>query len=119
MRFAHHFGHYGPLVVGVPATLLGWLFISICLYVILDKAGKRPGCLVWIPLLQFLPAMHAAEMSLLWLLVLLIPGLGAVIFGVVLGVGLARARKKDAVWGVLCGFPLTAPIGLLYLALAS
>jgi hypothetical protein len=114
----HRFFDGIPPALGIPAGVLIWLFVSGCFYLILTKANKRPGCLVWVPILQFIPVMDAADMSLLWLLILLIPGLGALIFWVVLGIGLSKARGKDLLWGVLFAIPCTSPFALVYLAIA-
>ena len=121
MYFRHHLEGIGlghGLAIGVPGSLLVWLFVSICLNLIIQKTGRKPGCLVWIPILQLIPAMETARMGMLWLLLFLIPGLGAIVFFVLLGAGLARARKKDSLWGLAFVFPCAAPIALLYLALA-
>ena len=108
--------HPHPLVT-IPAGILAWLFVSLCLSAICRKAGKPGGCLVWIPLDPLIPAMEVAQMSILWLIALIIP-LGQIVFAVVLGLGLARARHKDPIWGVLFAIPCTAWLGLLYLAIA-
>ena len=106
--------------LAIPVGILGWLFLSLCLSSICKKAGKPGGCLVWVPILQVIPAMEVAGMSLLWLIVLFVPlAIPQLIFALVLGLGLARARRKDPIWGVLLVLPCTAWLGLLYLAIAD
>lgn len=56
----------GLLALGV--LLVFHLFFSFCLKLICVKAGYQPGFAVWLPVLQVIPALRAAGMSLLWLL---------------------------------------------------
>ena len=59
----HRFFEGIPPALGLPAGMVVWLFVTICFYLILTKANKRPGCLVWVPILQFIPVMDAADME--------------------------------------------------------
>ena len=107
------------LVVGFPGGIMAWIFMSLCLRAIIRKAGKSPGCLVWVPILQLIPAMEAAQMSLLWLIALFLPTvIGQILFFIVLGVGLARATRHDPFWGVMFLTPCTGAVALFYLAVA-
>jgi hypothetical protein len=61
----------GLIALGI--FLVIHLFFSFCLKLICVKAGSEPGALVWLPLLQIIPALRAAGMSAAWLLAWLLP----------------------------------------------
>jgi hypothetical protein len=99
-------------------TLLIYLFHCYCFLLICEKAGHRPGPLIWIPLLQLFPLLRAAGMSAWWFLVYFLPLLNLV--GIILwSVNIAKARGKSgwvAFWLIL---PLTSFLALLYLAFSE
>jgi hypothetical protein len=56
-----------PILIGAAAIVFGlYLFICYCLKLIVQKAGAEPGFLIWLPILQLIPMLRAAGMSLLW-----------------------------------------------------
>src|SRR6266536_5180316 len=62
-------------VLGI--TLLFYLFFCYCCMLICQKAGKKPGPLVWLPVLKVFPLLCAAGMSYGWFLVSIAPALAA------------------------------------------
>lgn len=54
----------GSLVIG----FIFYLFGCYCLKLICEKVGQEPGPMVWLPILQMLPALRAAGRSGWWLL---------------------------------------------------
>ena len=59
---------FPPVSVTVLSVILGtlfgfYLFGCFCLKLVCEKAGAEPSLLVWLPLLQLIPAYRAAGMS--------------------------------------------------------
>jgi len=94
------------------AMLLSYLFHCYCHKLICEKAGKEPGVLIWLPILQIIPIFKAATMSLWWVL------LGP-IASIVWCFKIAKARGKSAGVGVLLLLPITNFFAFLYLAFSD
>ena len=108
----------GPLVLAI-VTLIGvYLFGCYCCKLICEKTGNEPGALVWLPLLQVLPMLRAASMSLSWFVALFIPGLNLVGY-FVWCVKVVDARHKTMPLAFLLLFPLTSLFALAYLAFSE
>ena len=109
----------GPTLIGVVAALvIAHLFCSYCCMLICQKTGNNPGLLVWLPLLQGVPMLRAASMSVWWLGALFIPGLN--LLGWVLWcVKIVRARRKTMPLALLLSFPLTSWFAFLFLAFSE
>ena len=79
-----------------------WFLFSACLRTICKKAGKEPGFLIWLPLLQIFPMLSAAGMSPLWIL-----GCPLGITQIVWCFMIAKARGKGAFTGLCLLLPIT------------
>jgi hypothetical protein len=101
----------------IGAVLL-YLFFSFCGMLICDKAGHPPGILIWVPLLQLIPLLRAAGMSLGWIVAFLIPGLNLMAH-IVWCFKIAEARGKTAWTGLFLILPFTSIFAYLYLALSN
>jgi len=56
-----------PILIGLAAITFGlYLFICYCLKLIVQKAGGKSGLMIWLPILQLIPMLKAAGMSLVW-----------------------------------------------------
>jgi hypothetical protein len=132
---------FGVLAVALALGFVVYLFSCIVFRNICIKAGKAPGLLIWIPLLQLVPLFRAAGMSVLWLLCLfLVPiasimttlhapeymlwaGLAPALFGTLLGViwafRISLARGRPPLFGVLLLLPGVNLFALVYLAFAE
>jgi len=95
------------------ALVLLWLILCACLRTICKKAGKEPGFLIWLPLLQIFPMLQAARMSAVWILGCF--GLTQIVWCF----KIAKARGKGAFTGFCLLFPLTSLFSFLYLTLAD
>jgi hypothetical protein len=104
------------LVLG--AVLLGYLFFSYCCQLICQKAGKQPGIMAWLPLLQQIALLHAAEMSGWWFLAGFVPVLNLVA-AIIWCFKIARTRGKSAWVGLLLLLPVTTLFAFLYLAFSD
>jgi hypothetical protein len=57
-----------PILIGmIVGALLFYLFWCFCLKLIVEKTGNKAGIMIWLPILQFFPALRAANMSGWWL----------------------------------------------------
>lgn len=98
--------------------LLFYLFGCYCGKLICDKTGKKAGLLIWVPVLQNLPMLRAADMSGWWLLPLLLPGLN-LIPAVIWAVKITQARNKSGWIALLLLLPLLNVLAFLFLAFSS
>src|SRR5207247_230272 len=85
---------------------------------ICEKAGKKAGFLIWLPILQLFPLLRAARMSPAWFLVCLLPLINLVPL-VAWCLRIAKACGKSQWLGILLLFPVTTLFALLYLAFAN
>lgn len=106
------------LLIGLAVLLALYLFHSYCCMLICRKTGSEPGILVWLPVLQLLPLLKAAGMSLWWFLVFLVPGLN-LIAQVWWFIKITQARGKGFLVALLLIFPLTSPFAAMYLAFSG
>lgn len=104
------------MVSGVALAL--FFFFSYCCMLICQKAGCNPGLLIFVPLLQALPLLRAAQMSRWWFLPLMVPGINLIPHLVWL-VKIVRARHKSGWLAVWLVFPVTSFLAFLYLAFSS
>jgi Family of unknown function (DUF5684) len=103
-------------VVGGVAAL--YLFFCYCCQLLCLRAGKKPGVLVWLPLLQMFPLLDAAGMSRWWFLGLFVPGVNLV--GTILWcIKIAKVRGKSAGFAILLLLPVLNVLAFLYLAFSS
>lgn len=106
------------VVLGVAGLLGLYLFHCYCCMLICLKCGKPPGLWIWLPLLQILPLLHAAGMSLWWFLGFIIPGVNVVAY-VVWCFRITQARRKGFLCALFMIFPLSSPLAVLYLAFSD
>ena len=101
-------------VIWAGAAVLGalYLFGCYCCGLICVKAGKKPGVLVWLPILQVFPMFEAAGMSAWW--VLLLP-----IANIVWCFKIAKARGKGVGTGIMLLLPVLNIFAFLYLAFSA
>lgn len=95
-----------------------WLFNCYCLMLICQKAGQKPGVLVWLPVLQMFPLLRAAGMSFWWFLAYFVPLLN-VVAHFLWCLKIASARNKTALVGVLLFLPVLNLLAFLYLAFSG
>jgi hypothetical protein len=93
-------------------VLLFYVFNCYCHRLICEKAGKKPGVLIWLPVLQIIPMFEAAGMSLLWVL---LPPLAPIVWCF----KIAKARGKSAGVGFALLLPVIGFFTFLYLAFSD
>ena len=108
---------HGSKILGIAAVVGAAVYLAFCycLKLICLKAGRVPGALVWLPLLQTIPMFRAARMSGGWLLACLIPGLNLVA-QILWSFKIVKARGKNVWVAIALLLPVTALFAFLYLA---
>ncbi len=91
-----------------------YLMMRICI-----NAGSEPGILIWVPILQVVPIMRAADMSFWWILAIFIPFIGGILFSGVLWVKLCQACNKPAWMGIFIFIPILNLFLMLHLAFSK
>lgn len=109
-------GNILAMMIGVLFAL--YLFACYCLKLICEKAGHPPGALVWIPLLQMIPAFRAAQMSGWWVLALFVPLLN-IVAQIMWCFKITAARGKSVGVAILLLVPGLNLFALLYLAFSD
>ncbi len=105
-------------LLAIPVGLAVYIFFSYCAKLICEKSGKQPGVLIWIPIVQLIPLMEVAGMAT-WMIVLALIPLANIVFIVLLGLGLCKARKKNPALVVLLFLPCLNFVFLPYLAFSE
>ena len=110
---------------GLIFTLVLFLFFLVvylfCCYLmkrICEKAKGEPGVLIWIPILQAIPLLKAADMSLWWILGFLIPFVN-IVGGILLWVNLHKKMGKNPWLTIILFIPIIGFFYLLYLAFSK
>jgi hypothetical protein len=103
---------------GLAFLVLLWVFFCFILRQICVKTANKPSLLVWFPVLQWLPLIKAAGMSVWWFVLSMIPGLNLISY-VTWCFKIARARGKSAFVGFLLLLPVLNLLALLYLAFSK
>jgi hypothetical protein len=114
---------FAELTAGNPTavyTLLGilgfvYMFISTCFWLICRKTHNAPGPLVWVPILQLIPLLRAANMNRLWFFAFFIPALN-IIAQILWCIKIVKARGKSPFVAFLLVLPATNILAFLYLA---
>ena len=102
-------------VFGLFVSLAFYLFTCFCLKLICKKAGKDPGILIWIPIVQIVPILQAARLELIWIVGMLIPGVNFFV-GLFVAWKFVEAAGKPGWMGLLLGVPVVNILVLVYLA---
>lgn len=134
----------GVLAMALP--LVGYLFFAVMLFLIARKTATSPAWLAFIPIANLFLMILIAGKPIWWLaLIIVLPilagamtplsaidptggilalalsalfGLGSAAVYLFVCLGIASARGKSALWGILTFIPCTSPIGLGYLGLS-
>jgi len=110
-----HWHNYEYNHIHLIAALIGYFYFSFALYVIADRTKTDGAILAFIPLLDLIPLIGSSRRSWLWLLALLVPLLNIFAFAWI-WMGIAEARKKEPLLGILMLIPVVNVFVLGYLA---
>ena len=95
-----------------------YLFFCFCGKRICQKAGRDPGALIWIPILQLIPLLQAAGMAA-WMIVLFLIPLVNLVLGVMMWAKICVALGKSPWLVILMFVPLVNLVFIPYLAFAD
>lgn len=128
----------GVILLVVPVVL--YLFFSLMLFLIARKTNTSNAWMAFIPIAQYVLMLNVAGKPLWWIVGFLLPMIGSalslvdpsigsiaglvgtiisLVVWLLVSLGIANARGKSAIWGVLLFLPCTSPIALIYLALSK
>jgi Tfp pilus assembly protein PilF len=129
---------FGLILLVVPLVL--YLFSAFMLFLIAGKTGTSRAWLAFIPIAQYVLMVDIAQKPIWWVVPFLLPlvasGLGLVdptigsiatlvagliclVAWLLVSIGIAKARGKSVVWGILLFLPCTTLIALGYLGLSK
>lgn len=91
------------------------IFVSMLFWMICRKTHNSPGPLVWVPVLQLIPLLRAANMSRVWFFAYFIPVIN-IIAQIVWSVKICKTRGKSPFVAFLLILPVTSLFAFLYLA---
>ena len=94
-----------PLLLLAVALLAAHLFIAACLESLARRSGSAPAWWAWVPVLNLVLPARLAGRSALWCLLLLLPGLNVLVWGLLWAEACARLGRP--VWLAL---PLCVPV---------
>jgi len=93
-----------------------WALIAVCLMKIAQKTNTDNAWWAWIPILNIILMLNIARKPVWWIILFLIP-LVNIVISILVWIGIAEARGKGAIWGIITAFiPI---IGLPYLAFSD
>lgn len=101
------------LMLGILAAT--HILVSALFWMICRKTHNSPGPLVWVPVLQLIPLLRAANMSRVWFFAYFIPVLN-IIAQIVWSVKICKTRGKSPFVAFLLILPPTSVFAFLYLA---
>jgi len=97
---------------------LGYLFFCFCCQLICRKTHISPGILVWVPVLQLIPLLRAANMSPLWFVAFFVPVIN-IIAQIVWCFKITQERGKGFFVAILLILPVTNLFAFMYLAFSN
>jgi hypothetical protein len=103
------------IVLGIVGSV--YIFVSVCFWSICRKTHIAPGPLVWVPFLQLIPLLRAANMPRVWFFVYFVPVLN-IIAVIMLSINIVKTRGKSPWVAFLLILPPTSLFAFLYLALS-
>ncbi len=104
----------GILGLVIPIVVL-YVIFELMLFLIAGKTGVGLPWLAFIPVIQVYPWVKSAGKPAWWIILLLIPVVN-ILIALLIWLGIARERRKSALWGILAFLPCTTPLGMAYLA---
>jgi len=104
------------LIIFLLIFLAVYLFVGFCLMKIAEKTNTENGWWGFVPLLNILLLLNIAGKPLWWIVLFIVPLVNIIVIFLVM-IGVAEARGKGALWGVITAiFPI---VGLPYLAFSE
>lgn len=133
----------GMGIFAIALILVPYLIGALLLFLIARKVNVASPWMAFIPILNLFLLLNIARKPVWWFLLILAPyaimwglplagigpdlmqavsaamGLVSLVIWVLIWIGVAQARQKAVIWGILAGIPCTAIIAVPYLALSK
>ena len=100
-------------ILGIGAVV--YISLSVCFWLICRKTHIAPGPLVWVPFLQLIPLLRAANIPRIWFFAYFIPLINVIPI-IMLSIKIVRSRGKSPWVAFLLIMPPTTVFAFLYLA---
>lgn len=94
------------------------LLCSGIFWMICRKTHNAPGPLVWVPVLQLIPLLRAANMPRVWFFAFFVPGINIIAL-IMFSIKIVKSRGKGFWVSILLILPATSWLAMLYLAFSS
>jgi hypothetical protein len=94
------------------------LLCSGIFWMVCRKTHNAPGPLVWVPVLQLIPLLRAANMPRVWFFAFFVPGINIIAL-IVFSIKIVKSRGKGFWVSILLILPATSWLAMLYLAFSS
>jgi hypothetical protein len=106
-----------PMAICIILGIFGvvYIFLATCFWLICRKTHIAPGPLVWVPILQLIPLLRAANIPRVWFFVYIIPLINFIPL-IVLSIKIVKSRGKSPWVAFLLILPPTSLFAFLYLA---
>lgn len=95
----------GIMTFAIVISILAYVYFGYAQYRIAQKVGHKQPWWAWVPILNFFQVIQMAGKQWYWFLFCLIPFVNIVCVAM-LWMEVAKACRKDAVWGILTLFPV-------------
>ena len=110
-------GIVGLLIISLIA--LGfYIFVCYCCKRICEKAGKNPGVLIWIPIVNLIPLLEVAGLPL-WTIILFFIPVAQFVIGIIMWAKICVARGKSPWLVILFFLPIPVILFLIILAFSE
>ncbi len=86
------------------AGIIGYIYVALCVHLIANKTETPHPWMAWIPILNLYLWCKIAGKPGWWLILLLIP-LVQIVMGIIVWMGISKARGKPEWMGVLVALP--------------
>lgn len=94
------------------------ILYSAIFWMICRKTHNSPGPLVWVPILQLIPLLRAANMPRVWFFAFFVPIINIIAL-IVFSIKIVKSRGKGFWVSILLILPPTSGLAMLYLAFSS
>src|SRR6185437_5905047 len=103
------------ICIGLGILAVVYIFVSVCFWCICRKTHIAPGPLVWVPFLQLIPLLRAANMPRVWFFAYFVPIINIIPL-IMLSIRIVKSRGKSPWVAFLLIMPPTSLFAFLYLA---
>lgn len=108
----------GIMTIIVVMSIAAYVYFGYAQYRIARKVGHQKPWWAWVPILQFVQIIQMAGKEWYWFLYCMVPFVN-IVCGAILWIEIAKACKKDPIWGILTLFPVMNIVSVGVLAFSQ